>query len=81
MHRIEFRSDYPIQHLQRALDELARMGLNVSDLSARIDASQGRVRIRLRGADLAQAESLRARLGRLPGVDCLPPTSGLRITR
>lgn len=72
MHRIEFCSQDPVQHLQRALDELTRMGLGLSDLTARIDAGRGRVRIRFHGADPAQAESLRARLARLPGLGCLP---------
>lgn len=68
MHVVEFSTETPIQHLQRALDELARMGLGLIDL--RVVPGSGRTEIRISFAcpDPPRAENFRDRLIRLPGV-------------
>ena len=68
MHFAEFRSETPLQHLQRALDEVSRGGFDLSEVRLVADALSARIRIGFRGGGRVGADTLLARLERMPGV-------------
>jgi hypothetical protein len=68
MHVAAISTDTPIQHLQRALDELARMGMTLVALQVMPGFGSADIRIEFDCADPFLAENYRARLTRMPGV-------------
>lgn len=71
MHSILFRSQSPIDHAQRALDELTRLGFVLDTMTIAAGGSEGSIRIAFAADDPLRAESYRARLSRMPGVLCV----------
>jgi hypothetical protein len=67
MHVAEFSSETP-KHLQRALDELDRGGFDFSEVRLVADALAARIRIAFGAGGRIRAETLLARLERMPGV-------------
>lgn len=69
MYFVSFKTDAPLSHIQRALDELGRAGFALSDLHV-TDDKPGRscVRLHYRGDASVGPETYQARLERMPGV-------------
>ncbi|MDR7127493.1 hypothetical protein [Pseudotabrizicola sp. 4114] len=72
MHFVTFHTPSPLSDLQRALDELARSGFDLSGLvvkaSARDPDTMAYVRIDFAGSSTVSPDSYVRRLGRMPEI-------------
>ena len=68
MHFTSFVTATPIAHLQRALDELGRCGFDLCAVTMAPGGAGSEVRIEFRPCGTVQANTLVARIARLPEI-------------
>lgn len=75
MHFAAFKTDAPLNHLARALDELARAGFSLGAVNVAAGSSSADVRIDFSGTGSVPAETYVARLEKMPGVFAISGSS------
>ena len=68
MHFTTFVTETPISHLQRALDELGRCGFDLCAVTMAPGRAGSEVRIEFRPCGTVRADTLVARIARLPDI-------------
>ena len=68
MHFTTFITDTPLPHLQRALDELGRCGFDLCAVTMASGRAGAKVRIEFRPCGTVGADTLVARIARMPDI-------------
>ena len=68
MHFTTFITDTPLPHLQRALDELGRCGFDLCAVTMASGRAGAAVRIEFRPCGTVGADTLVARIARMPDI-------------